>query len=84
MEQSLEPERGHPRPVEHLAVAQPHRRPAIDRRIQVTVEVPVALGRGVVEQAAVELHEEGVVLDVAVDDPEVAVARRWRSARGRP
>jgi hypothetical protein len=42
----------------------------MDRRIKVAVDVPVALGSAVVEQATVELHDEGVVLDVAVHDPQ--------------
>jgi hypothetical protein len=66
-----------------LPVAQPDRRPTTDRCIQVAVDVPVALGCGVVEEAAVELHEKGLVVDVAIDDPR-EVARGWRSARGRP
>jgi hypothetical protein len=56
----------------------------MDRRINVAVDVPVALGSAVVEQATVELHDEGVVLDVALTIPRVAVARPWRSARGSP
>ena len=70
LKQSCEPECGDTGPVKHLAVAETNRRPTIDRRIQITVDVPIALGRGVVEQTAVELDDEGVVLDVAVDDTQ--------------
>ena len=58
-----DPRHGEAGPAEHLAPADPDRVAAVHADVEVTVEVPVALSRGVVVQPAGELDDEVPVLE---------------------
>ena len=70
LKQCLESKRSEAGLGEDLAIAQADRGPPIDRDIEVTVHVAVALLRGVVEETTVELDQQRSVVRVAIDDSQ--------------